>query len=476
MTYDRETRKRYTVIVFYSDGSGSVYTTVNITVRNVNEPPTISGPTSVEFAEDRIDQVGMYTATDPEDGVITWSLAGTDAGAFEISDSGVLTFSQKPDSLPGQHEYPTDSGRKNEYKVTVQASDGNSYGTLDVVVTVTDVNEPPTVSGPTGINYPEEPTRPVAVYQADDPEKDDTTWSLAGTDHGDFEISDSGVLTFSQKPDYEYPTDSGRKNEYKVTVQASDGRRTGTLAVTVTVTDVDEPPVISGLGSVRYEENATTAVGDYSASDPEDETVTLSLVGMDEEALELSATGVLTFGEVPDRENPADLNRDNVYEVTVRAEDGTNTADFGVTITVTNVNEAPTVHGDASPDYEEGDTGPVGMYFALDPENNPVTLSLVGTDKEDLKLSGGGVLTFRQTPDYEDPDDSGRKNTYEVTVRAEDGTNTADFGVVVTVTNVDEDGTVSLSSVQPQVGTELGAVLSDPDGRLRPLPGCGNGP
>ena len=67
---------------YYSDGSGSVYTTVNITVRNVNEPPTISGPTSVEFAEDRIDQVGMYTATDPEDGVITWSLAGTDAGDF----------------------------------------------------------------------------------------------------------------------------------------------------------------------------------------------------------------------------------------------------------------------------------------------------------------------------------------------------------------------------------------------------------
>ena len=41
--------------------------------------------------------------------------------------------------------------------------------------------------------------------------------------------------------------------------------------------------------------------------------------------------------------------------------------------------------------------------------------------------------------------------------------------VVVTVTNVDEDGTVSLSSVQPQAGTELRAVLSDPDGSVTGL-------
>jgi len=38
--------------------------------------------------------------------------------------------------------------------------------------------------------------------------------------------------------------------------------------------------------------------------------------------------------------------------------------------------------------------------------------------------------------------------------------------VTVTVTNVDEDGTVTLSSMTPLVSTELTATLSDPDGMV----------
>ena len=463
---DSGRNNEYLVTVQASDGRRTGTLDVTVTVTDLDEPPVISGPGRVSYQENDTKEVGTYTASDPEGASLTsLSLSGDDDEYFELSDAGRLTF-----------KTPPDYEAKNSYKITLSTSDGNFTGTLDVMVTVTDVNETPTVSGDAVVGYAENRTGPVAEYSATDPEDDNITWSLAGTDLRDFEISDSGVLTFSQKPDYEDPDDSGRNNEYRVTVQASDGRRTGTLDVTVTVTDLDEPPVISGPGSVRYQENDTKEVGTYTASDPEHETVTLSLVGMDEEALELSATGVLTFGEVPDRENPADLNRDNVYEVTVRAEDGTNTADFGVTITVTNVNEAPTVHGDASPDYEEGDTGPVGMYSASDPEESPVTLLLVGSDADNFELSGSGPsgscvsgsceLRFGRSPDFESPADSDRRNTYEVTVRAEDGTNTADFGVVVTVTNVDEDGTVSLSSVQPQVGTELGAVLSDPDGSV----------
>ena len=43
-----------------------------------------------------------------------------------------------------------------------------------------------------------------------------------------------------------------------------------------------------------------------------------------------------------------------------------------------------------------------------------------------------GVLTFRSSPDYE------TKNTYMVTVKADDGENTAMKEVTVTVTDVDD--------------------------------------
>ena len=49
--------------------------------------------------------------------------------------------------------------------------------------------------------------------------------------------------------------------------------------------------------------------------------------------------GVLVFAAAPDFESPADMGGDNVYEVTVKADDGTYMDTQDVTVTVTNVDE-----------------------------------------------------------------------------------------------------------------------------------------
>ena len=75
------------------------------------------------------------------------------------------------------------------------------------------------------------------------------------------------------------------------------------------------------------------------------------------------------------------------------------------------------------------------------------------------------MLTFKASPDYEMPGDADKDNTYEVTVGAKDDDDirgTRD--VEVKVTNVNEDGTVTLSAVQPRVGVPLTASLTDIDG------------
>ena len=48
---------------------------------------------------------------------------------------------------------------------------------------------------------------------------------------------------------------------------------------------------------------------------------------------------VLSFKENPDYEMPGDRNRDNVYEVTVRASDGGLNTDYKVIVKVTNQEE-----------------------------------------------------------------------------------------------------------------------------------------
>ena len=68
------------------------------------------------------------------------------------------------------------------------------------------------------------------------------TWSVEGTDGGDFTItrdsSGRGELFFSSPPDHEQPADQDLDNVYEITVVASDGTNRSFFDVSVTVTEV----------------------------------------------------------------------------------------------------------------------------------------------------------------------------------------------------------------------------------------------
>ena len=171
------------------------------------------------------------------------------ANFFTINERGEFSFNE---TSPPDFEARAALGQENVYTVTVQASDGTHTAYLPVTVTVTDVNEGPEVSGPSTFSIAENQGLPNAVYTARDPEGSNVAlWSVGGRDGGDFFITQGGTLAFRYPPDYEGPADSDRDNVYEVSVQPSDGRNTGSFAVTVTVTDVNEPPRILRRGSTR---------------------------------------------------------------------------------------------------------------------------------------------------------------------------------------------------------------------------------
>ena len=194
----------------------------------------------------------------------------------------------------------------------------------------------------------------MTTYIATDPESDGITWSLSGDDASFFSIAD-GVLNFDSAGDYEDPQDVGGNNAYDLNILASDGQNTATFPVTVVIRDVeDERPVITGDNALTFAEgtDTTTVLQTYSATDPEgvNTSFTWSLYGTDSGDFDISDAGALTFKNVPDFDSPADADGDNVYTVRVRAQDATKTAGLDVTVTVTNVNEPPTVDGEPPTD------------------------------------------------------------------------------------------------------------------------------
>ena len=119
---------------------------------------------------------------------------------------------------------------------------------------------------------------------------------------------------------------------------------------------------------------------------------------------------------------------------------------------------------DSSIEFAENGTRPVGTFWAYDQDGDPIVWSLSGPD-DGLFAIDGGALSFREPPNYEDPQTAARggrlaeRNVYRVTVEASGGAH----DVAVTVTDVDESGTVNIDRRQPQVDRPLGASLSDED-------------
>ena len=435
----------YNLSVRASDGRNYGYLAVTVTVEDVNEVPAVTGTTTFTYRENGTATIYTFRATDPERSAIEWSVSGADDDDFAISETGVLAFASPPD-----YESPTDSGRDNVYEVTVVArDDASNSGTLDVVVTVTDVNEGPEISGQQSLSFTENQTteRVLATYSATDPEDTSaviTRWSLTGTDAGDFTIGESGQLSFRNVPDYERPADSGRDNVYNLSVRASDGRNYGYLAVTVTVEDVNEPPAVTGTTTFTYRENGTATIYTFRATDPERSAIEWSVSGADDDDFAISETGVLAFASPPDYESPTDSGRDNVYEVTVVArDDASNSGTLDVVVTVTDVNEGPEISGQQSLSFTENQTTErvLATYSATDPEDTSAVItrwSLTGTDAGDFAINESGQLTFRNVPDHERPADSGRDNVYNLSVRASDGRNYGYLAVTVTVEDVNE--------------------------------------
>ena len=102
--------------------------------------------------------------------------------------------------------------------------------------------------------------------------------------------------------------------------------------------------------SVSVGEN-TTAVTTVTATDPDGDTLSYSITGgVDAAKFTINgSTGELNFGSAPDFESPTDAGANNVYDVQVTVSDGNGGTDVqDIAVTVTNVNDAPTVDLDAN--------------------------------------------------------------------------------------------------------------------------------
>ena len=455
----------------YTDGHGPGKTAQAASTQAVragaNRPPEFDSATAArevpENTEAGVAIGAPVTAADPDTGdTPAYTLEGADADSFDIdSASGQI---QTKSGVTYDHE------TKSSYSVTVKADDNNGgTATIDVTITVTDVDEPPEFDSATATREVPENTEAGgnigAPVTANDPDTGDTlTYTLEGADADSFDIdSASGQIQTKIGVTYDHET----KSSYSVTVKADDNNGgTAAIDVTITVADVNEPPEFDSATAAREVPENTEAGGNIgapvTAADPDTgDTPAYTLEGADADSFDIdSASGQIQtkIGVTYDHETKSS------YSVTVKADDNNGgTATIDVTITVTDVDEPPEFDSATAAREVPENTEAGGNIGAPVTANDPDTgdtpaYTLGGTDANFFDIDAStGQLQTKAALDYE------VKNSYTVTVTASDGALTAAVDVTVTITNIDEAGTVTLSTDQPAARAEITAALTDPD-------------
>ena len=462
---DFETKSSYSVTVTATDPSNeSDSADVTITVMDVNEPPDVTeGETDLEYPENGTDAVEQFVAVDPEGQDISWRLSGDDVNDFDIT-GGSLTFKSSPD-----YENPADRGRDNVYNITVGASDtGGRLTEVDVTVTVTNVDEAGTVT--LSSDQPEENVS-ISAELADPDYVDGTIawqWSRSAdgaTEWVDIPHATGGIYTPNVTVVDFYLQATAT---YKDRESATDSKTASSVTANpVLATDeVNAAPQFLDRAperSVNENAAANAPVGDPVAAEDEDgDTLTYSMSGTDADSFNINAdTGQISVAEG----TSLDYETTNSYSVTVQATDPDGASDsVDVVIMVNDVDEPPSFTVDNTElEYAENGTASVTTFTAADPEGGDIGWALSGDDA-DLFAIDGGALSFNSSPDFESPADENIDNVYNLTIGASDaGGNLTEVDVTVTVTNVDEAGSVTLSSLQPEEDVRITATLADPD-------------
>ena len=251
-----------------------------------------------------------------------------------------------------------------------------------------------------------------------------------------------GQLKFRSAPDYETPLGglSDDSNSYSLTITAIDSEGfKDEINEVLSVSDIEEHyPRLNyeAKTTINIEENKTDVASFIHFDKDLNDKITYEIEGADSSLFSIDInTGNLSFKESPDYEDPKSSKLSNEYTLTVKATDLENrvvTSDL--TINVLDKYEFQPVieqiqipfsnevdeHGNI---YIPENSFEIATYNVTDEDvDDTVSWSLSGEDASFFEISFEGLLSFKSSPDYENPQggSSEDSNLYNITLLAED--------------------------------------------------------
>jgi len=432
-------------------GSSSLTLQNAITVQSPNTAPTLTGvPTTAQA----IPELALYTFdanasdSDVPAQTLSFSIVGSlPTGATFNTSTGVFEWT------------PTEAqGPSGPHTFTVRVSDGTANTDQLVTLNVTEVNAAPAL-----LNVPASATiaeEALYTFDANASDSDDPaqtlTFSLQGQPAGAAINSSTGVFTWT-------PSEAQGPNSYTFDVRVGDGVVTTTQSITLTVSEANASPSLTGVPSapstpelVNYTFDANATDGDVPA-----QILTFSLVGEPAGASINSSSGAFSW-------TPTEAQGPGSYPFTVRVSDGLANTDVPITITVTEVNVAPVL--DAINNKTGNELSPISFTATAsdaDLPANTLTFTLGAGAPAGAGITAGGSFTWT-------PTEAQGPNDYSVTVRVTDnGTGNLWDEETINIHVNEVNAAPVLAAIGNQSGDELTAITFDANATDSDLPANG---
>jgi hypothetical protein len=427
--------------------------TRNFTTSACNVSPTITSSAGTSATED-IEYSYQLTISDSDDNNngsdLSFALSNEPSGMV-VSNTGEITWTPS--------EGDTSSGL-----VTVTVTDGGEDGatgdTEDFTITVTAVNDNPQITSTATKTATEDQEYSYTLIISDPDDSDmtnDFTYSLEDEPSG-MVVSNSGTVTWTPG--------EGVSSSGSVTLSVQDGGEDAALGdseqFTITVTAVNDAPQITSSAG-----NSATEDIEYSyqvtVDDPDDLDIANDLsfsLSNEPDGMSVSSTGEITW--TPEE----GVTTSGAVTVTVAdgGEDGASDDSEQFTITVTAVNDSPSITSSPSTSAIE-DIEYSYQVTVSDPDDsdavNDFSYSL-SNEPSGMLISNSGLLTW--TPE------NGDMGSYDITVivadGGEDGSSAAEQQFTLNVDDVNDAPSITStadSNATENVEYQYQLIIDDPD-------------
>jgi VCBS repeat-containing protein len=435
-----------TITVTVSDGLLTATETFDVTVTAVNDSPTISNIANQTVIEDGTTGALAFTVGDIETAAASLTLTATSNNQTLVPDANISLGGSGASRLvsvtPAANEFGTAT-------ITVTVSDGALTSNDTFVVTVTSVNDLPTISNIVNQTVDEDVSTGALSFTITDVETPVSSLSMSGTSDNTTLLPNANIV-FGGTGGSRTVTLTPAAHQFgtaTITVTVNDGAGTASDLITLTVTSVPDAPVISDIASLSIAEDADTGALAFTISDAETASSSLSVSGTSSNQTLVPNGNIVFGGSAGNRTvtvTPA-ANQFGTATITVTVSDGSLSSTDTFDLVVSSVNDLPTISdiSDAGID-EDTNTGAISFTVG-DVETAAASLTLSGTSSNQTIVPNANIIfggsgasrTVTVTPA------ANMYGTVTITVQVNDGSGNSTDSFVLTVTNIDDAPTIS---------------------------------